>query len=100
MAAGAAVITSLVGGNAEYVRDGENAIVVPYDDVDAHVRAIERLVTDRSLLNRLTQGPATEVLSNHSLADERMAFADVLREVNREPASAVGYDLEHGAAHR
>ena len=100
MAAGAAVITSLVGGNAEYVRDGENAIVVPYDDVDAHVQAIERLVTDRSLLNRLTQGPATEVLSNHSLADERMAFADVLREVNREPASAVGYDLEHGAAHR
>lgn len=77
MAAGVAVVTALVGGNADYVRADQNALVVPYDDVDAHVDAIERLANDPALIARLVDAGSQTVL-DHTLGNEREAFADLL----------------------
>lgn len=43
------VIAAASSGPAELISDGENGILVPIDDADALARAIERLVSDRSL---------------------------------------------------
>jgi len=94
MAAQTAVISAIVGGNAEYVRPDENAIVVPYDDVDAHVAAIERLVTEPALRERLVAA-APRVLESHTLDAERASFADLLGTLDE-----VEYDFTHGAPHR
>lgn len=43
------------GGNAEYLRDGENCLLYPLGDEDAAVRAIERIVSDEKLRQRLRE---------------------------------------------
>jgi len=64
MASGVAVVSALVGGNAAYIEEDANALVVPFDDVGAHVEAIERLRTDLALRHRL-------VARDHRMDGER-----------------------------
>ncbi|HRY52898.1 MAG TPA: glycosyltransferase [Candidatus Portnoybacteria bacterium] len=49
MRAGLPVITTAVGGNVEVVQSGENGLLVPYNDKQAWVSAISRLLGDESL---------------------------------------------------
>lgn len=77
MAARAVVVTALVGGNEAYIRADVNALVVPYDDVAAHLRALRTLRDDAELRNRLLAG-GVETLRAHTLDRERAAFAEVL----------------------
>ena len=44
------------GGNSEYLRDGENCLIYPLGDEDAAVQAIERIVRDAELQEKLTKG--------------------------------------------
>ena len=44
------------GGNSEYVRDGENCLTYPLGDEDAAVAAIQRIVEDAALRERLKKG--------------------------------------------
>lgn len=81
MAAGTCSITALVGGNAEYVRADENALVVPYNDVAAHVDAIIQLERDRQLLSTLVAG-GQETLLAHDLQLERQHFGELLSRVD------------------
>lgn len=53
LAAGAPVVSSDAGGNAEVARDGENALVVRYGDENALVSAVVRLLGDADLSARL-----------------------------------------------
>ncbi|TAK04893.1 glycosyltransferase family 1 protein [Patescibacteria group bacterium] len=53
LAAGAPVVSSDAGGNAEVARHEENALVVRYGDVDALVEAVVRLLQDADLSARL-----------------------------------------------
>ncbi len=53
MAAGAAVVSPVVGGNDTYLDDDRNGVVVPFDDVGAVVTAIAELDRDRPRLDRL-----------------------------------------------
>ena len=53
MAAGVPVIASGTGGSAEYLRHGENALVVPAGDDAGWAAAVERLAADEPLRNRL-----------------------------------------------
>ena len=53
MACGSVVVLSDSGGIRDYCVDGENGLIVPVDDVQAVVSAIERLMSDRSMLERL-----------------------------------------------
>lgn len=56
MASGLPVIAAPAGGVADSLRDGENGIAYPPDDVEAMARAIARLALDGDLCARLGTG--------------------------------------------
>ena len=56
MSAGGTCVTSNVTGHDEYVRDGENALVVPQGEEHRAVEALRRLATDPALVARLRRG--------------------------------------------
>lgn len=55
MSAGKAVIASRVGGTSEQVIDGATGAIVPPGNVLALSRALERLVSEKDLLNQMGQ---------------------------------------------
>jgi glycosyltransferase involved in cell wall biosynthesis len=55
MAAGRPVIASRIGGLPDMVVDGETGMLIPPDDPDALRTALERLLADRELCERLGQ---------------------------------------------
>lgn len=59
MAAGVPVVASDCGGNAELVRDGENGLLVPPQEVSRLRSAIETLSADESIRLRLSAGGLT-----------------------------------------
>jgi glycosyltransferase involved in cell wall biosynthesis len=61
LAVGTPVIASAVGGVPELVRDGENGLLVPPGDAAALAAAIERLVADAALRDRLAAAAAQSV---------------------------------------
>jgi glycosyltransferase involved in cell wall biosynthesis len=56
MAVGRPVVATGTGGSAEYLRDGENCLIVPKDDPEAVARAIARLGDDPDLRATLRAG--------------------------------------------
>ena len=54
MAAGCSLVCSSTPPVQEVLRDGVSALLVDFFDVDAQVRAIERLLSDRQLSSRLS----------------------------------------------
>lgn len=83
MACHTACVLSRSGGPDEYATDGENALMVPVGDVDATVAAIERLLDDAALRDRLAAaGYATvQRYSDTEAAREMLALwrADLAR---------------------
>lgn len=55
-AAGATAIVAEFHGGSDFIRDGENALVVPNDDIAAVVQALEKLQADSQLLTKLKAG--------------------------------------------
>jgi glycosyltransferase involved in cell wall biosynthesis len=60
MRAGLAVVTTPTGAGADVVRDGENGLVVPFEDADATAAAVGRAVDDRDLRARLARAAVEE----------------------------------------
>ncbi|CAB4959730.1 unannotated protein [freshwater metagenome] len=56
MSHGRPVVSTAVGGQAEYLEDGGNALVVPVDDPGAVAAAVRRLAGDPDLRARLRDG--------------------------------------------
>jgi glycosyltransferase involved in cell wall biosynthesis len=56
MASGLSVVATPAGGVAEHLRDGENGIAYPANDIDACAAAMVKLVSDGSLSVRLRSG--------------------------------------------
>jgi len=56
MAAGCAVVCTATNGAMEYCRDGENALLVPIKSPEAIASAVERLIHDHALREKLVQG--------------------------------------------
>lgn len=54
--AGAPVVTTNAGGNAELVEDQASGLIVPFNDVDAWAAALTRLVDEPALRERLRTG--------------------------------------------
>lgn len=52
MAVGTPIVTTGIGGNPEIVKDGENGFLVPPDDRDALLEAVEKILLDEDLAKR------------------------------------------------
>jgi glycosyltransferase involved in cell wall biosynthesis len=63
MACGAALVTFDNGGSRDYANDGETALVAPRRNVAALAEALERMVTDAALRERLARQGQTFVTS-------------------------------------
>ena len=80
MACGLAPVTTAVAGPTMFVRDGENGLVVPPADSAALAAALERLLDDPELLERLRRA-AWETAQGYgwqTAADERLAIYENL----------------------
>jgi glycosyltransferase involved in cell wall biosynthesis len=76
-AAGRPVVATNVGGVSDLVADGVNGLLVPGGDAGALAGAIETLLTDRELAERMGQAGARIALAGHGarrLVDETAAL--------------------------
>ena len=78
MAAGRAVVGTSLGGSAELLVDGENALVVPPADPDALAHALQRLAGDPALARRLGAAGWERVRTRHRREDMRRRLDDEL----------------------
>jgi glycosyltransferase involved in cell wall biosynthesis len=67
MALGRPVVTTSAGGSGEVVVDGESGLVVPPHDPHALAAAVERVLRDRTLAERLGEAAIRRVRDNFSL---------------------------------
>lgn len=91
--AGRPVIASAVGSFQEYVRDGENGLLVPPGDADALGEAMDRLASDGDLARRLAEGARRswrDELSPQKGAAEIVAALDAQRRSQRRRAGSFG----------
>jgi glycosyltransferase involved in cell wall biosynthesis len=79
LAVGCPVIATAVGGVPEVVRDGENGLLVPPNDVAALAGAIERFFGDAELRRRLAEA-ASDSVSDYS---EEAVFGRIEGELSR-----------------
>jgi glycosyltransferase involved in cell wall biosynthesis len=70
MACGCVVVSTDNEGSLEILRDGENGLLVPCDDVPAQVAAVGRVLADEALRRRLCEGARTTI---HGFTWERAA---------------------------
>lgn len=78
MAAGVPVVASRVGGIPEMAEDGVSALLTPKCDVTALAAALQRVLTEPALANRLIAG-AGPVLASHTPAGYHEAVTGALR---------------------
>jgi glycosyltransferase involved in cell wall biosynthesis len=76
MACGLTAVTADAAGPLQFIRDGENGLVVPRADAPAIAAALERLVGDPPLLRRLRESAHTTAqrYSWKRIAPETLAF--------------------------
>jgi glycosyltransferase involved in cell wall biosynthesis len=84
MLVGLPCVTTHVGSMAELARDADTALIVPPQDSAALKRALERLIADAPLRERLGAAARKHCSATHS--SERML--DQMEQVYREAASA------------
>ena len=76
MASGLAVVSTDCGGPATAVTEGETGFLTPVGDVEAFSAAMERLVSDPALRQRLGEAGRRVVLERFSLAAAGKVFLD------------------------
>lgn len=86
MAMGRAVVASSIGGNPELVEDGLSGLIVPPNDPAAAARALERLLADGTLRNRLGQAARERVRRGFSLERRLDRVEALYRELTDETA--------------
>ena len=79
MLAGLPVVASRVSAIPEVVADGESGLLVPPDDPAALAAALERVLADSSLAQRLGEGGLARARSEFSVERMAGATADVYR---------------------
>jgi len=86
MTCGACVVSTNVGGLRYLLEDGKNALLVPPDDPCAMAGAVRRILADRVLSARLSNGARQKAASmdwSVVLEQWELAFAQVLRNRGR-----------------
>jgi hypothetical protein len=85
---GCTCVTNPVTGHEEYVRHGENALVVDWDDPVGTARALDLLARDRALLHRLREGALDTARAWPDWETSSAQMADVMRALVAEPPPA------------
>jgi glycosyltransferase involved in cell wall biosynthesis len=88
-----AIVATDLPAFRELLRDGENAMLVPYGDVQAFARALRALIADRELRSRLAERVAelNDGLSWAGIArDTRSCYERVLEPFGKRNATASG----------
>ena len=73
MSCGLPCIVSIIGGTADMIRDGEDGLLVPQEDVEAIAAALRKLVTDPDL--RRAMGQAARTSAEEKFDHHRNAIA-------------------------
>jgi glycosyltransferase involved in cell wall biosynthesis len=81
MACGCAVVGFTGGGGAQHMLDGETALVVPDGDVEGLSRALQRVLTDAALRERLRRGglAKSQEFTMGAMERDLMALVSALR---------------------
>jgi glycosyltransferase involved in cell wall biosynthesis len=88
MHCGLPVIAARPGGHEDYLSDGRTGFLVPPDDADALLRALERLVGDRALRLKMSAHNRT-VAHRFSVASTAGEYENLFGRIGRaEPAGA------------
>lgn len=66
MASGLPTIATAVGGNGEMIEDEQHGLLIPPDNVDSLAAAIDRLLRDRSLAQRLAAHAQQRAMQEYS----------------------------------
>ncbi len=74
---GAPVIATNSGGVTDMVRDGETGLLVPERDARALANAIEKILNDRALAQRLAQAGAKFVRAHYTAERVAAQFAEI-----------------------
>ncbi len=85
LATGGAVVSYRVTGADEYLRDGENALLVPTGDIEGLAAALSRLVQEPGLLDRLRSKAAASVSAWPDWALASARFVQVLDLIAVQP---------------
>ena len=82
---GTPIVTTDIGGNREILTNEDNALLTPLGDRQAFIAAVNRLLTDRELAERLARAGSNGLdhFAWDRLVDETMA---ILTEVTADPA--------------
>ncbi len=79
MAAACPIVVTAVGGNTELIQHDVTGLVVPPDDATALRAAIERLLTDRALANRLGAAAREVARQRYSVAAMTQRYEEMWR---------------------
>jgi L-malate glycosyltransferase len=82
MACGAALVTFDNGGCRDYAMDGETALVAPRRDVGALARALDRMVSDAPLRERLARQGQAFVTSRFDWDRASARLEDIIRDAS------------------
>jgi hypothetical protein len=82
------------GGHSEYVRHGENGLVVGFDDVPGTAWALDLLARDRELLSRLSEGALETARAWPDQAAAGSAFVEALERFDRLDPPQPGLEIE------
>ncbi len=68
MAVGLPIVAANVGGIAELIEDGNTGLLIePYDNPDAYIKALKKMVEDRNLMKKIINNAAEHIRSRHNM---------------------------------
>jgi glycosyltransferase involved in cell wall biosynthesis len=76
-----AVVSTMVGGVPEIVRDGEEGLLVPIGDTAAFARALERCAADEQLRDRLAENARAFAARHLTWRNSARSYDDLYHEV-------------------
>ena len=79
-ASGRAIVATAAGGSGEIVLDGQTGLLVPVEDPVALVRALDRLVSDADLRERLGNAAREHVAATFAMDRFVAEFARLYEE--------------------
>lgn len=88
MACGLAVVSTVTGGNREFLIDGENALLFPPGDADALALQIERLIRDPDLRQRISAAGQKLVRTRFDIETMVDKIEEFLKEAISEKGSS------------